>query len=146
MLSFFPIYETPEAQYLNKVDLIQITVQDITSRKEAEAVFKRDSEALQRIVDERTSTLNQTIQALQKAVSERQRIQTANSQLEKALQQAQKLQAVGQLTAGIAHNFNNMLMVILGNIDIVLHTSDEQTHSALQDAQSTSLKAAEMVK
>ena len=39
-----------------------------------------------------------------------------------------------------------MLMVILGNIDIVLRTADEHTQSALQDAQSTSLKAAEMVK
>jgi two-component system NtrC family sensor kinase len=40
---------------------------------------------------------------------------------EKALRQAQKMDAIGRLTGGIAHDFNNLLTAILGNIDLVMN-------------------------
>lgn len=51
--------------------------------------------------------------------------QQALNEARNALQRAQRLEAVGKLTGGVAHDFNNVLQIISGNIQLLLHTADD---------------------
>ena len=59
---------------------------------------------------------------------------------------AQRLEVVGQLTAGIAHNFNNMLMGLLPNLELAARRAPPDLVPMLRDAQRSGQRAADLVR
>ena len=73
---------------------------------------------------------------------------TERKALENKFQQAQKMEAVGQLTGGIAHDFNNLLMVVMGNLQLVeqLVKGDERALKRIRAAIEASEKGSDLTR
>lgn len=106
--------------------------QDVTEQQRNETELQRYRDHLEELVRERTL-------ALQQSEAERQVAQ-------QALQQAQRLEAVGKLTGGIAHDFNNMLQIIGGNLQLLRRSlgSDQTAARRLDSAVSGVEKGARL--
>ena len=73
---------------------------------------------------------------------------TARLQLERQLMQAQKMDSIGQLAAGVAHDFNNILTVIQGHAGMIKDriASDELSASSIQQVLVASTRAATLIR
>jgi PAS domain S-box-containing protein len=100
---------------------------DITERRHAEAALRDANLVLEERVKKRTRELKTAMERRRKA--------------EAALQQAQRLEAIGQLTGGIAHDFNNLLTIVIGQTEAIMLAAKDDVR--ITRMASAALRAAE---
>jgi DNA-binding response OmpR family regulator/two-component sensor histidine kinase len=109
-------------------DELVATVRALLRLHTAEEATRLLNESLERRIAERTRDLRDANVRLIQQIAQRERA-------EAALVQSQKMEAVGQLTGSIAHDFNNILASMMGWIHVVRRkTSDEQVLTMLDKA------------
>jgi PAS domain S-box-containing protein len=81
-------------------------------------------------------------------ITERKRAEEEKARLETQLQQAQKMESVGRLAGGVAHDFNNMLGVILGHAELALERMDpaQPLYDDLTEIQMAASRSADLTR
>ena len=110
---FFEISVSPlfnrEGELLGSVHIAR----DITDQKQAENALYKANEELEQKVEQRTIVLKRFIDELQYEISNRIKAEEALFQTQHQLLHAEKLSAIGKLSASIAHEFNNPLFAVI---------------------------------
>jgi signal transduction histidine kinase len=72
---------------------------------------------------------------------------TDRRQIELQLHQAQKMEAIGNLTGGLAHDFNNLLAIVIGNLDLLSESPnrDARSKKLTKEALDAALRGADLV-
>ncbi len=81
-------------------------------------------------------------------ITERKRAEEEKGRLESQLQQAQKMESVGRLAGGVAHDFNNMLSVILGHAEMAQEQVDpvQPLYADLQEIRKAAERSANLTR
>jgi PAS domain S-box-containing protein len=100
----------------NKPEAAGQIMSGISYRRKDGTTFPAETNAL-KLVTEQGLTVGNL--AVVRDISEIERIDADKRHLEQQLQQAQKMEAIAQLTGGIAHDFNNTLQIIFGYSEVM---------------------------
>jgi PAS domain S-box-containing protein len=107
-ISVSPLF-TRDGELIGSVHIAR----DITDQKQAENALYKANEELEQKVEQRTIVLKRFIDELQYEISNRIKAEEALFQTQHQLLHAEKLSAIGKLSASIAHEFNNPLFAVI---------------------------------
>lgn len=129
------IFENPETGMKVLVGVLR----DITHAKRIEKELSKHRDNLSELVQERTSDLMKANEMLHKEIKERERAEKERQKIETQLQRAQKMEAIGALAGGVAHDLNNILSGIVSYPELLLMNIAED--SSLRDPLLTILES-----
>jgi two-component system cell cycle sensor histidine kinase/response regulator CckA len=88
------------------------------------------------------------IHAIIHDISERKKAEEENLKLQTQFMQAQKMESIGRLAGGVAHDFNNMLAVIIGRTELALGTVDaaQPIHDDLEEIRKAANRSADLTR
>jgi len=116
----------------------RITLFNATDRRK----YERELLLARQMAEKATEELKRLNETLEERVAQEV---AERMKAEEALRQAQKMEAIGQLTGGIAHDFNNLLTIIVGNIELLqrrLPDDSERLQRAAHHAMEATRRAA----
>jgi two-component system cell cycle sensor histidine kinase/response regulator CckA len=110
-----------ELAYAQSIIYAEQLNQEITEHKKAEEALQKARDGLEERVEERTVELSRANLMLKREIAERRQAEEKRKQLEAQIRQAHKMESMGLLAGGIAHEFNNIIGIIIGNTEIALY-------------------------
>jgi two-component system, cell cycle sensor histidine kinase and response regulator CckA len=111
-------------------------------RKDGTAAWIELTVSLRRIPDGRPTYFISVIEDIEP----RRQAEEQAARLRNQLEQAQKMESVGQLAGGIAHDFNNLLTAILGFCELILSDEDTSHRSELEEIKHAGERAAALTR
>ena len=153
-MRFSRTFSTVERQSAELQETNTALNKEITERKRVEEELRQSEDELRRhrdqleeLVARRTASLEQTNEQLQQEIVERKRTEEERARLEARVQQADKMEALGNLAGGVAHDLNNILSGIIGFPELLLMDlpEDSPLRDPLEIIKTSGERAAETV-
>jgi signal transduction histidine kinase/CheY-like chemotaxis protein len=121
---------------------------NVVARTETERELREYQQNLEGLIQRRTAELEMTNARLVHESAERLRAEEERQRAETTLQQDHKMESLGSLAGGVAHDMNNVLGAILSlaSAHLTLQPKDGLTYSALATIRDAAIRGAEMVK
>ena len=111
-------------------------VEDLTVERKHLRLSQKYQEELQKRVEERTAQLEAMAERLKAEIVEK-------NKAHELLLQTERLKAAGELASGTAHNFNNLLQIIIGGIDLAITKIDSGDIAEVRECLEPILESAE---